>query len=219
MFSRALPSCVFAIFVFQGPLEQRAAVPPPEVDEALSSSRVEATAVLAGGCFWGIQAVFQHVRGVTRAVSGYSGGPAASAHYQMVETGRTGHAESVHITYDRSQISYGQLLRVFFSVAHDPTQLNRQGPDEGPQYRSVIFASSADQQRIAEAYIAQLDRAHAFPRPIVSKVAALDRFYPAEDYHQDYASKHPSDPYIVINDAPKVDRLRQAFPELYSARR
>jgi peptide-methionine (S)-S-oxide reductase len=198
---------------------QSKAVPPPQIDEKLSNPKGDATAVVAGGCFWGVQAVFQHVRGVTRAVSGYAGGPASTAHYEMVATGRTGHAESVELTYDPSQITYGQLLRVFFSIAHDPTQLNRQGPDEGPQYRSAIFVAGAEQQRIAEAYIAQLDQAHAFPRPIATKLTALDRFYRAEDYHQDYATKHPRDPYILINDAPKVEHLRQAFPELYLSKR
>jgi peptide-methionine (S)-S-oxide reductase len=198
---------------------QSGAVPPPQIDEKLSNTKGDATAVVAGGCFWGIQAVFQHVRGVTRAVSGYAGGPASTAHYQMVATGRTGHAESVQVTYDPSQITYGQLLRVFFSVAHDPTQLNRQGPDEGPQYRSVIFYAGAEQQRIAEAYIVQLDAAHAFSRSMATKLALLDRFYPAEAYHQDYATKHPGDPYIRINDAPKVEHLRQEFPELYLPKR
>jgi peptide-methionine (S)-S-oxide reductase len=212
---KALPSCAFAIFLVKGTSGQQRAVPMPMVDQPLSSATSRATAVVAGGCFWGIQAVFQHVRGVTRAVSGYAGGPASTAHYEMVGTGRTGHAEAVEITYDPSQISYGQLLRVFFSVAHDPTQLNRQGPDVGPQYRSAIFYSAAEQERIARAFIAQLDQAQVFSRPIATKLSALDRFYPAEDYHQDYADKHPGDPYIVINDAPKVEHLKEVFPELY----
>lgn len=193
-------------------------VPPPQIDEPLSAEGRTATTVVAGGCFWGIQAVYQHVRGVTRAVSGYAGGPAATAHYQMVETGRTGHAESVEITYDASQITYGRLLQIFFSVAHDPTQVNRQGPDVGAQYRSALFFVNDEQQRIAAAYLAQLETAHVFKRPIATKATALDRFYPAEDYHQDYAAKHPRAPYILINDAPKVGRLRTQFPELYLAK-
>jgi peptide-methionine (S)-S-oxide reductase len=193
----------------------RAAFPSPSVDAAVSTSKTEQAAVVAGGCFWGIQAVFQHVKGVTNATSGYSGGSADSAEYELVSTGDTGHAESVKITYDPSQITYGQLLRVFFSVAHDPTQLNRQGPDSGSQYRSVIFYSSDEQKRVAEAYIAQLDKAHLFPRPIVTQVVPLKAFYPAEAYHQDYATNHPDNPYIVYNDAPKVAHLQQQFPELY----
>jgi peptide-methionine (S)-S-oxide reductase len=194
------------------------AVPAPIVDTSLPSSKGEQTAVVAGGCFWGIQAVFQHVKGVISATSGYSGGLSRTAEYELVSTGETGHAESVKITYDPSQITYGQLLRVFFSVAHDPTQLNRQGPDEGSQYRSVIFYGNDEQKRIAEAYIAQLGSAKVFPRPIVTQVVALKGFYPAETYHQNYATNHPSDPYIVYNDAPKVAHLRQQFPELYSGK-
>jgi peptide-methionine (S)-S-oxide reductase len=171
--------------------------------------------VISGGCFWGIQAVYQHVRGVTRATSGYAGGAAETAHYEMVETGTTGHAESVQVTYDPSVTTYGQLLRVFFSVAHDPTELNRQGPDEGPQYRSVIWVATPDEERVARAYIAQLDAAHAFPQKIVSEVAPFKAFYAAEDYHQDYARLHPSDLYIMINDAPKVTNLKRDFPDLY----
>ena len=191
-------------------------VPPPEADAALATAGTPArTAVLAGGCFWGVQAVFQHVRGVTRVTSGYAGGAASTAHYEMVGTGRTGHAESVQITYDPSRITYGQLLRVFFSVAHDPTTLNRQGPDSGTEYRSAIFFQDADQERIARAYVAQLDRAAVFPRPIVTAIAKLPAFYQAEDYHQDYATLHPDDSYIVVNDAPKVANLKKLFPEIY----
>jgi peptide-methionine (S)-S-oxide reductase len=193
-------------------------VPSPLVDASLASSKGEQTAVIAGGCFWGIQAVFQHVKGVISATSGYSGAVSRTAEYELVSTGETGHAESVKITYDPSQITYGQLLRVFFSVAHDPTQLNRQGPDEGSQYRSVIFYSNDEQKRIAEAYVAQLGSAKVFPRPIVTQVVALKGFYPAETYHQNYATNHPNDPYIVYNDAPKVAHLRQQFPELYSGK-
>src|SRR5947208_6667558 len=184
------------------------AIPAPVVDAPRASIAAKQTAVLAGGCFWGVQAVFQHVKGVITATSGYSGGRAKTAEYELVSTGETGHAESVKIVYDPSQITYGQLLRVFFSVAHDPTQLNRQGPDEGSQYRSAIFYNSDEQRRIADAYIAQLDNAKAFPRPIVTQVAPLKGFYAAEAYHQNYAANHPHNPYIVYNDAPKVAHLR-----------
>ena len=193
-----------------------AAVPNPVVDATLATAKSEQAAVVAGGCFWGIQAVFQHVKGVISATSGYSGGAAGTAEYEVVSNGDTGHAESVKIAYDPSQITYGQLLRVFFSVAHDPTQLNRQGPDTGSQYRSSIFYNNDEQKRIAEAYIAQLEKAKFFPRPIVTQVVSLKAFYPAEAYHQDYAVRHPDNPYIVYNDAPKVARLRQQFPDLYT---
>jgi peptide-methionine (S)-S-oxide reductase len=194
------------------------AVPAPVVDAAKVANSGEQTAVVAGGCFWGIQAVFQHVKGVISATSGYSGGDARTAKYEVVSTGETGHAESVKITYDPSQITFGELLRVFFSVAHDPMQLNRQGPDEGSQYRSVIFYGNDEQKKIAQAYIAQLDRAKVFPRAIVTQVVPLAAFYPAEAYHQDYATRHPDQPYIVYNDAPKVAHLRQQFPELYTGK-
>jgi peptide-methionine (S)-S-oxide reductase len=193
-------------------------IPTPALDAALATAKAQQTAVVSGGCFWGIQAVFQHVKGVISATSGYSGGAANTAEYELVSNGDTGHAESVKIIYDPSQITYGQLLRVFFSVAHDPTQLNRQGPDTGTQYRSSIFYASDEQKRIAEAYIAQLEKANVFPRPIVTQVVALKAFYPAEAYHQDYAARHPNDPYIVYNDAPKVANLRQEFPDLYSGK-
>ncbi len=176
------------------------------------------TAVLAGGCFWGIQAVFQHVKGVISATSGYAGGEAKTAHYEIVSQGDTGHAESVQIVYDKSQITYGELLRIFFSVAHDPTQLNRQGPDEGSQYRSVIFYDDAHQKEIAEAYITKFNEAKVFPRPVVTQVVQLNVFYPAEAYHQNYAAKHPDNPYIAYNDAPKVEHLRQEFPDLYTGK-
>ena len=196
-----------------------ASIPSPVVDAALATTaKTQQTAVIAGGCFWGIQAVFQHVKGVISATSGYSGGAANTAEYELVSNGDTGHAESVKITYDPSQITYGQLLRVFFSVAHDPTELNRQGPDTGTQYRSSIFYASEEQKRIAEAYIAQLEKAKIFPRPIVTQVVALKTFYPAEDYHQDYAVHHPNNPYIVFNDAPKVANLRHQFPDLYTGK-
>src|SRR6266700_4884957 len=191
-------------------------LPSPTTDTALAATKSEQSIVVAGGCFWGIQAVFQHVKGVISATSGYAGGNSKTAEYEVVSTGETGHAESVQIVYDPSQITYGELLRVFFSVAHDPTQLNRQGPDEGTQYRSSIFYSSDEQRRIAEAYIAQLDNAKAFPRPIVTQVAPLKGFYAAEAYHQNYAANYPNNPYIVYNDAPKVAHLRQQFPELYT---
>jgi peptide-methionine (S)-S-oxide reductase len=191
------------------------ALPVPAIDAPLAHSKGQETAVFSGGCFWGIQAVFQHVKGVTSAVSGYTGGEASTAHYEQVSSGSTGHAESVRITYDPSRITYGQLLRVFFSVAHDPTEVDRQGPDEGTQYRSMISYANAEQQRIAQAYIDQLNNAKAFSRPIATQVVALKAFYPAEAYHQDYATHHPNDPYIVFNDAPKVAHLEKQFPELY----
>jgi peptide-methionine (S)-S-oxide reductase len=193
-------------------------IPKPAVDAEMANNKGQQTAVIAGGCFWGIQAVFQHVKGVINATSGYSGGAANTAEYELVSTGDTGHAESVKITYDPSQITYGQLLRVFFSVAHDPTQLNRQDPDSGTQYRSAIFYNSDEQKRIAEAYIAQLEKAGVFPRPVVTQVVPLRGFYPAEGYHQDYAANHPNNPYIVYNDAPKVAHLHQQFPELYTGK-
>jgi peptide-methionine (S)-S-oxide reductase len=177
-----------------------------------------ATAVLAGGCFWGIEAVFEHVKGVIDVVSGYAGGTEETARYPIVSSGETGHAESVRVTFDPSKVTYGKLLEVFFSVAHDPTQLNRQGPDTGPQYRSAIFYANEDQQKVARAYIEQLNRSGAFSRPIVTQVTALDRFYPAEAYHQDYMKHHPLEPYIVFNDRPKVEHLKQQFPDLYRDR-
>ena len=197
-----------------------AAVPPPVVDTPRASTSSQQTAVFSGGCFWGVQAVFQHVKGVISATSGYSGGSSAkTAEYETVSTGETGHAESVQIVFDPAQITYGELLRVFFSVAHDPTQLNRQGPDEGTQYRSAIFYSNDGQKRIAEAYIAQLDDAKIFSHRIVTQVAALQAFYPAEAYHQNYAALHPDQPYIVFNDAPKVEHLKQQFPDLYTEKK
>jgi peptide-methionine (S)-S-oxide reductase len=193
-------------------------IPPAAVDAELAAPGAPSrTAVVAGGCFWGIQAVYQHVRGVNKVISGYAGGSASTARYEVVGSGRTGHAESVQITYDPARVTYGQLLRVFFSVAHDPTTLNRQGPDDGTQYRSAVFFQDADQERIARAYIAQLDAAHVFRDPIVTDVTKLPGFYAAEDYHQNYATLHPHDPYIVVNDAPKVANLRTLFPELYVA--
>src|SRR6266542_4992469 len=194
------------------------ALPSPVVDDPLASTKGEQTAVFAGGCFWGVQAVFEHVKGVKSAISGYAGGKVASPSYEEVSSGTTGHAESVRVTYDPSQVTYGQLLRAFFSVAHDPTQLNRQGPDVGTQYRSAIFYTNDAQKRIAEAYISQLEKAKVFQHPIVTQVVPLKAFYPAEAYHQDYAALHPNNPYIVYNDAPKVARLREQFPDLYTGK-
>jgi peptide-methionine (S)-S-oxide reductase len=191
------------------------AIPNPNVDNPLSPAKGQETAVLAGGCFWGIQALFEHVKGVIRATSGYSGGAANTAQYEKVSTGRTGHAESVQVIYDPSQISFGQILKVFFSVAHDPTQLNQQGPDAGTQYRSAIFFTSEDQKRISQAYIEQLNAAKAFKQPIVTQIVPLVAFYPAEDYHQDYVEHHPENMYIVINDLPKVDNLKKQFPAMF----
>jgi len=193
----------------------RAQVPAFAAAPRVTPAKGEQVAVLAGGCFWGVDAVFKHVKGVSSVVSGYSGGGAATAHYQVVSTGATGHAESVKITYDPSQISYSELLRVFFSVAHDPTQLNRQGPDVGSQYRSAIFFANEAQQETAQAYIAQLNKSGVFSAPIVTQVVPLDRFYAAEDYHQNYLALHPYQPYIVFNDMPKLRRLQQQFPVLY----
>lgn len=189
-------------------------LPSPSLDLRSETAKTE-TAVFAGGCFWGVQAVFQHIKGVTSAVSGYAGGSTDKPGYEMVSTGTTGHAESVRVTFDPSQVSYGQLLKVFFSVAHDPTQLNRQGPDVGTQYRSSLFYMSDEQKKTAEAYIEQLNKAHVFSKPIVTQVVAYKAFFPAEAYHQDYAETHPNDPYIMINDAPKVVNLRKQFPDLY----
>jgi peptide-methionine (S)-S-oxide reductase len=194
------------------------AIPDPVLDSPLTSSPGEQTAVLAGGCFWGVEAVFEHVKGVSRVTSGYSGGSAETAKYGAVSAGETGHAESVRVVYDPSKISYGQLLKVFFSVAHDPTELNRQGPDTGTQYRSAIFYGNEEQKRIAEAYVAQLNKAKAFPAPIVTRVSALQSFHDAESYHQDYLVNHPTEPYIVINDMPKIENLRKHFPGLYKAK-
>ena len=190
-------------------------VPKATVDAPMATSKGQQTAVLAGGCFWGMQAVFQRVKGVISATSGYSGGAAGTAEYELVSNGDTGHAESVKITYDASQITYGQLLQVFFSVAHDPTELNYQGPDHGTQYRSAIFPANAQQRGVATAYIAQLHNAHVFSGPIVTRVEDFKGFYPAENYHQNFLALHPDYPYIAINDLPKVSGLKRMFPELY----
>jgi len=197
--------------------ETAAALPPPAANAPAPSTATE-TAVLAGGCFWGVQGVYQHLKGVKNVLSGYAGGERATAEYETVSSGSTGHAESVQIVYDPKQVSYGQILQVFFSVVHDPTQLNRQGPDVGTQYRSAIFYANDSQRKIAAAYIAQLDAAQAFPERIVTRVEALDRFYPAEDYHQDYLLNHPDQPYIAFNDLPKVRNFARLMPTLYQAK-
>lgn len=189
-------------------------LPDPVVDQQAASD-TQQVAVLAGGCFWGIQAVFEHTKGVQQALSGYSGGTKPVPSYEEVSSGTTGHAESVQIKFNPREISYGQILKIFFSVAHDPTELNRQGPDEGTQYRSAIFYANADQKRIAEAYIKQLDNAGIFKSRIVTQVSPLTAFYPAEGYHQDYAINHPTQPYIAFNDLPKVENLKRLFPTIY----
>jgi peptide-methionine (S)-S-oxide reductase len=189
-------------------------IDPPAVDAAPAEGMQ--TAVIAGGCFWGIQAVYQHTKGVTKAVSGYAGGDKKDANYELVSSARTGHAEAVQITYDPRVISYGKILQIFFSVAHNPTELNRQGPDSGPQYRTEIFPQNDEQAKIAKAYVAQLDTAKAFGKPIVTKTGTMKAaFYPAEAYHQDYATLHPNNPYIVFNDAPKVENLKRMFPDAF----
>ncbi|HEV2676116.1 MAG TPA: peptide-methionine (S)-S-oxide reductase MsrA [Aliidongia sp.] len=198
-----------------GRAESPVLVQPPAVDETAPATASAETAVFAGGCFWGVQGVFQHVAGVTKAVSGYSGGAKETAQYERVGTGRTGHAESVEITYDPHQITYGKLLQIFFSVAHDPTELDRQGPDSGTQYRSAIFVQSAEQKRVAQAYVSQLDKSGSFPGPIVTKLEPFKGFYPAEAYHQDFLTRNPAYPYIAINDLPKVRGLERMFPALY----
>ena len=197
--------------------ESAVSIPAPTLDNPKSEGALQ-TAVVAGGCFWGVQGVFEHVKGVRQVLSGYAGGKKDTAEYETVSTGRTGHAESVQIKFDPKQISYGEILRVYFSVAHDPTQLNRQGPDTGTQYRSSIFYSDESQEKIALAYIAQLQQAHVFPRSIVTRVDPLTGFFPAETYHQDYLFHNPRDPYIAINDLPKIDHLKQLFPEMYVGR-
>jgi peptide-methionine (S)-S-oxide reductase len=194
-------------------------LPDSLVDNPLAGSKGQETAVVAGGCFWGIQAVFERLKGVLRSTSGYSGGAANTATYEKVCSGRTGHAESVEVVFDPSQVSFGQILKVFFSVAHDPTQLNQQGPDHGTQYRSAIFYTSEDQKRISEAYVKQLDGAKVFRQPIVTQIVPLDAFYPAEDYHQGYMDLHPENMYVVINDYPKVENLRKTYPALFVEKR
>ena len=205
----------FSILAYVANAASGQPIPPSKVDAPRATTTGKETAVFAGGCFWGTQAVFERLKGVTKTTVGYSGGSAATATYDQVTTETTGHAESVEIVYDPSRITYGELLRVFFSVAHDPTELNRQGPDVGTSYRSAIFYSNDEQKRIATAYIAQLDAAKVFPKKIVTEVTPLKGFYKGEDYHQDYALKNPSNPYIQICDLPKISALKQQFPELF----
>lgn len=220
--NRLFAAAAAAILGLAAPIATAASSATPLPDPALDTPPAKAagteTAVLAGGCFWGVEGVFEHVKGVTRVVSGYSGGTADTANYRQVSSGRTGHAEAVRITYDPRKISYGQLLRVFFSVAHDPTQLNRQGPDTGPQYRSAVFYADAEQKRVADAYIAQLQKAQVFPRPVVTEVVPLKAFHEAEAYHQDYVARNPRQPYVVVNDLPKIADLKRQFPSLFVAR-
>jgi peptide-methionine (S)-S-oxide reductase len=211
---------MMAATIWRSPLfgsEAPVSLAAPAVDNPKAAGPAQ-TAVLAGGCFWGVQGVFEHVRGVQKVIAGYAGGDKATARYETVSEGATGHAESVKITFDPSLISYGQILQIAFSVVHDPTQLNRQGPDVGTQYRSAVFYGDDMQKRIAKAYISQLDESHAFSRPIVTKVDPLKGFYPAEDYHQDYLIHNPDAPYIALFDLPKVENFKRTFPELYSGR-
>ncbi len=208
-------SLVTGSLVSRSAAEEARLVPAPLVDEPAGSDASTAVAVLAGGCFWGVQGVFQHVTGVANAVSGYAGGTRETARYETIGTGRTGHAEAVRITYDPRRISYGRLLQIYFSVAHDPTQLDRQGPDRGPQYRSAIFPETPEQARVAAAYIAQLDHARAFDAPIVTRIEPDRPFYRAEDYHQDFLVQNPTYPYIVFHDLPKIAELKRLFPEIY----
>jgi peptide-methionine (S)-S-oxide reductase len=216
VFAALIALASFGLKMAQPMAEEARAVPAPTLDEALGPQTSE-VAVLAGGCFWGVQGVFQHVKGVINAMSGYTGGEQATAHYEMVGGNDTGHAESVQITFDPRQISYGRLLQIYFSVAHDPTELNYQGPDSGSQYRSTIFPTSDEQARVAKAYIAQLDAAHVFPAAIVTTIEPGKTFYPAEGYHQTFLTTHPTYPYIVYNDLPKVANLKRLFPDAYRA--
>jgi peptide-methionine (S)-S-oxide reductase len=210
---------VMAVLTMLAPSTTTAAVaiPSPAVDDTIATAKGQQTVVLAGGCFWGIQAVFEHVKGVKSVTAGYSGGAVKNPSYEQVSSGATGHAESVKIVYDPSKVTFGQLLKVFFSVAHDPTELDRQGPDNGTQYRSAVFFTSDSQQHIAKAYIDQLNSAKVYPQPIVTEVTAYSAFYPAEDYHQDFAEKNPYNTYIMMNDAPKVVNLKKDLPDLYKA--
>ena len=220
------PALIFAVLLLGVGLALRGlpsaaegarSIPPPVLDEPSNPQATSEIAVLAGGCFWGVQGVFQHVEGVTSAVSGYAGGAANTAHYEMVGTNTTGHAESVQVTFDPRRISYGRILQIYFSVAHDPTELNRQGPDVGTQYRSAIFPTNPEQAHIAEAYIAQLNQAHVFDASIVTRIEPSRTFYPAEDYHQDFLTRNPTYPYIVAYDLPKVENLKRLFPGSYRA--
>jgi peptide-methionine (S)-S-oxide reductase len=211
----AIPALVALAPALASCAESATVIPAPALDEPAAAGGGSETAVLAGGCFWGVQAVFQHVKGVSQVVSGYAGGASSTAQYETVSGGRTGHAESVKITFDPRQVSYGRILQVYFSVAHDPTQLDRQGPDHGTQYRSDIFAMNETQRRIAQQYVAQLDQSGAFGRPIVTRIDPFSGFYPAEGYHQDFATLHPDHPYIAYNDLPKIENLKRVFPDLY----
>lgn len=215
--SKIIAVILSSVLMLAGYATARAAepFPDPKMDAPLSMAKITQTAVFAGGCFWGVEAVFEHVKGVTQVVSGYSGGSADSAQYERVSSGATGHAEAVRVSYDPSRVTYGQLLKVFFSVAHDPTELNRQGPDTGTQYRSAIFFSGDEQKRVAEGYIAQLQAARVFPQRIVTELSPLKAFYDAEAYHQDYLARNPNQPYIVINDLPKLANLQRQLPALY----
>ncbi len=220
MMTRMLARCAVLLLIGlltagRSQAESAHIIPPPAIDEPATATTE--VAVLAGGCFWGVQGVFQHVNGVTSAVSGYAGGDENTAHYETVGTGVTGHAESVRISFDPHRISYGRILQIYFSVAHDPTELNRQGPDSGTQYRSTIFPTSPIQTEVAKAYIAQLDKAHAFGSAIVTTIEPGRQFYPAENYHQDFLSRHPDNLYIVFNDLPKIRNLQRSFPEDYRA--
>jgi len=210
-------AAIASLLLLQAPAEASDAITlaPPTQDEAVKTVHSE-TAILAGGCFWGVQGVFQHVKGVQRAVSGYAGGTADTAHYETVAGGSTGHAESVQITFDPTQVTYGTLLRIFFSVVHDPTQLDRQEPDSGKQYRSAIFPQTAEQEQVARAYIAQVEGAQSFAKPVVTRIETGASFYPAEDYHQDFLSRNPTYPYIAIYDQPKITDLKRLFPAIYS---
>jgi peptide-methionine (S)-S-oxide reductase len=213
-----LLGAVFGVVLWHSPLfgaEEPVIIAPPAIDNPKAAGRAQ-TAVLAGGCFWGVQGVFEHVRGVQKVIAGYAGGDKSTAQYETVSSGTTGHAESVQITFDPAAISYGQILQIAFSVVHDPTQLDRQSPDTGPQYRSAIFYADENQKHIAQAYISQLEQAHVFARPIVTRVDPLKGFYAAEDYHQDYLIHNPTQPYIAIYDIPKIENFKRTFPELYS---
>ncbi len=212
-FTAIIFAYIFRLFPFNSTTASASPFPDPNL--TASAATGQQTAVFAGGCFWGMEAVFEHLKGVSDAVPGYAGGDAETAQYERVSTGDTGHAESVRVTYDPSQITYDQLLKVYFAVAHDPTQLNRQGPDQGTQYRSAIFFSNTEQQQVAQAYIEQLNQAHVFSQSIVTRLSPLTVFYAAEDYHQDYVDRHPHDPYVVIHDLPKLAHLQEQFPELY----
>lgn len=209
---KALPLCLLSCILTFG--ADRTSFPDPAYDAPKAPTKGKETAVLAGGCFWGVEAVFDHLKGVKDVVSGFSGGEKNTAHYEEVSTGRTGHAESVKITYDPSQITYGELLKVYFAIAHDPTELNYQGPDHGTQYRSAIFYADEEQKKIATAYIKQLDEAHVFAHPIVTQVVPLKGFYAAESYHQHYLQNNPTDPYIIYNDVPKLVALKKQYPEM-----